>query len=210
MKGQQRHTVLVSGFEEFGGEDVNPSQQLAANVHGTRIANHSVESVILPVTFEGAFSALADAINRVQPTVVIGLGQAGGREAICVERVAVNVCDAPIPDNAGEQPRSTDIDPSGPDTFGTTLPAAAIVAALRADNIRAEMSNSAGTFVCNHVFYQLMNLLRDTPNVIGGFVHVPYLPEQVPEQVTEAPIPSMSLLEMERGLRIAIAVALSA
>ena len=185
---------------------MNPSQQLAANVQGACIANHAVESVILPVTFDGAFRALTDAINRVQPAVVICLGQAGGREAICVEQIAVNLCDAPIPDNAGEQPRSTDIDPSGPATLGATLPAAAIVAALRADDLRAEMSTSAGTFVCNQVFYKLMNLLRDTPNVIGGFMHVPYLPEQV----TEAHIPSMSLLEMERGLRIAIAVSLSA
>ncbi len=185
---------------------MNPSEQIAANLAGTHIESHQIRSVVLPVTFERAFRVLADAISFERPALIVCLGQAGGRDAICVERVAINVCDAAIPDNSGHQPRDVAIEPGGPVGYWSSLPTNSIVAALRRDGVRAAVSNSAGTFVCNQVFYRLMSVLSDNSEIQGGFIHVPFLPEQAAAKNS----PSMPLSEMERGIRIAIATSLNA
>ncbi len=204
MKVKVRETVLVSGFEGFGEHCVNPSEQLANKLQGATIDGFDVESVVLPVTFENAFQVLASAIERVRPQFVFCVGQAGGSEAICVERVAINICDAAIADNAGHTPRSVPIELRGPVAYWSTLPVAPIVAALSAAGLPATISYSAGTFVCNQVFYKLMRVLSHNPQTRGGFVHVPFLPEQALQEGCA----SMSLEEMERGLRVAIRVTL--
>ena len=199
-----RETVLVSGFEGFGEHCVNPSEQLANKLQGASIDDASVESVVLPVTFEDAFTVLASAIERVRPQFVFCLGQAGGSDAICVERIAVNICDAAIADNAGHMPRDIPIEVGGPVAYWSTLPVTPIVVALSGAGLAVKVSYSAGTFVCNHVFYKLMRNLSQNPQTLGGFVHVPYLPEQALQEGCA----SMSLEEMERGLRLAIGATL--
>lgn len=170
--------MLITGFEPFGGSTVNPSQEIARNLHGREIAGHEVVAALLPCVFGTAIVELRRQVRAVKPRLVICLGQAGGRTAITPERVAINVDDARIPDNAGTQPVDRPVVRGGPAAYFSTLPVKAIVAGLRAEGVPAEVSQTAGTFVCNHVFYGLMHALRRRRGVRGGFIHVPYLPEQ--------------------------------
>lgn len=164
--------ILVSGFEAFGGETVNPTHRLVDELKARPRPN--VEAVLLPVGFANAFETLREVISRLRPTSVLALGQAGGRANVEIERVAVNVKDAEIPDNNGEQPRDELIDPRGQTAYLTTLPMREIERALRARNIPVKISNTAGLYVCNYLFYRLQQLkLRQS-----GFIHFPYLPEQ--------------------------------
>jgi pyroglutamyl-peptidase len=156
--------------------------------------------------FGKSLALLEQEIHRTQPDLVICAGLAGGQGEINLERVASNIEDATIPDNAGNQPVNRPVVRGGPAAYWSTLPVTAIVTALREANLPARISNSAGTFVCNHVFYGLMRLLKGMPMVRGGFIHVPYLPEQA--CVTGAP--SLPLDEIVRGLEIAIATSLTA
>ena len=169
---------MITGFEPFGGETINPSQAIAQNLHGTEIGGHEVFGVLLPCVFGAANRELSRQLRAIRPSLVVCLGQAGGRAAITPERVAINVDDARIPDNAGAQPVDRPVVQGGPAAYFSTLPVKAMVAGLRADGVPAEVSQTAGTFVCNHVFYGLMHALRRRPGVRGGFIHVPFLPEQ--------------------------------
>ena len=195
--------VLVTGFDPFGGQPVNPSWQAVQALHGTHIAGHRVVGAQLPTVFGTALQVLRDLLRQHRPTLVLCTGQAGGRAAISLERVAINVDDARIPDNAGHQPVDSAVVPGAPAAYFTSLPIKAMLLALLREGVNAEVSQTAGTFVCNHVFYGLMHELAGDPSwqaTRGGLVHVPYLPEQGQ--------PSMRLAEIVRGLQLAIECAL--
>ena len=196
--------VLLTGFEPFGGSNVNPSWQAVKDLDGQLIGGHRVTAAQLPTVFDRCQDVLQQLIEAHRPALVLCTGQAGGRAALSLERVAINVDDARIADNDGAQPIDTPVIVAGPAAYFSSLPIKAMLAALTAAGIRAEVSQTAGTFVCNHVFYGLMHELAHRPGhggVRGGFMHVPWLPEQGR--------PSMALQDISRGLRIAIECALA-
>lgn len=197
--------VLLTGFEPFDGETVNPSWEVVKQLDGTMIAGQPVIARQLPCVFGEALSVLYAAIEDLQPRLVIAVGQAGGRVDISVERVAINVDDARIPDNKGQQPVDTPIVDGGPAAWFSTLPIKAIVSALRDRGIPASVSQTAGTFVCNHVMYGLLHQLQGKSGQKGGFIHIPYLPEQAAAHPGQA---SMSVATVRAALETAIAVAL--
>ncbi|HEY0945805.1 MAG TPA: pyroglutamyl-peptidase I [Opitutaceae bacterium] len=199
-------TVLLTGFEPFGGETVNPSALAVRALDGRVISGWRVVAAVLPCAFGGALAVLEKQLRAVRPGLVICVGQAGGRAEISVERVAINVDDARIPDNAGAQPIDRPVVARGPAAYWSTLPIKAIVAALRARGFPAGVSQTAGTFVCNHVFYGAMHLLRRRRGVRAGFIHVPWLPEQAVRVIGGAP--SLPLDRVVVGLEIVIATAL--
>lgn len=195
--------ILVTGFDPFGGEARNPSaevvERLPEEIGGARI----VKLILPTVRFEAPRLA-AEAIAEHRPDVVLSIGQAGGRAALSVERVAVNLDDFRIPDNAGNQPKDQPVAADGPDAYLCDLPVKAMVDAARAAGVPAQVSMSAGTFVCNHLFYSLRHLLaREYPGVRCGFIHIPHLPEQVTDKPGQ---PSMSLELSARGVEAAIRV----
>ncbi|WP_020669760.1 pyroglutamyl-peptidase I [Amycolatopsis nigrescens] len=194
-------TVLLTGFEAFGGERVNPSWQAVSLLARWRPELRVAE---LPCEFRRSLPALRAAIEEHQPELVICTGQAGGREGVTPERVAVNLMDARIQDNAGDQPLDLPVLPGGPVGYFGSLPVKACVAAIRAAGLPASVSQTAGTFVCNQVFYGLMHLLAtERPGVRGGFVHVPYSPEQAP-----AGVPSLPVADCARALGALVDAAL--
>jgi pyroglutamyl-peptidase len=164
--------VLVTGFEPFDGSAVNPSQRLVAAL------DDDVAKALLPVSYARAADELRRAVRKVEPDVVICFGQADRRTGISIERFAHNLDEATTTDNDAAPGSGTAIDTAGPIAYPSTLPVDEIVAALRAAGISAAPSRDAGGFLCNHVFYALMRLLEGRPQAIGGFVHVPLLPEQ--------------------------------
>ncbi len=205
MMKARAQTVVVTGFEPFGGERINPSAEIVRRLHGRRIGGCQVVGVVLPCVFGAATVELKKAIRAHDPRLVICLGQAGGRAAITPERIAVNLDDAPQPDNAGRQPIDVPVVRGGPVAYWSTLPLKAIIAGLRAQGVPAEISRTAGAFVCNHVFYGLMRALRRRPGVRGGFVHVPWLPEQAGKGR-----PSLPLAMMTDAISHAIGISLKA
>ena len=173
--------VLLTGFEPFGGDTVNPSALAVQALAGRHLHGHHVVSAQLPVAFGAALGAMQQLLGSHRPALVITVGQAGGRAAISLERVAINVDDARIADNSGAQPVDRPVVVGGPDAYFSTLPIKAMRAALLAAGIPAEVSQTAGTFVCNHVFYGLMHELAGNTQLAGtrgGCIHVPWLPEQ--------------------------------
>lgn len=197
-------TVLLTGFEPFNKEAVNPAWEAVRALDGWRGDGYVVKAVQLPCVFGDAIIAMGEAIAQAGPALVIAVGQAGGRVDMSVERVAINVDDAPIMDNARRQLVDAPVVAGGPAAYFSTLPIKAIVATLRADGIPASVSQTAGTFVCNHVFYGLMHRTAGT-QVKAGFIHIPYLPEQAARHPGTA---SMALAEVVRGLKIALEVVL--
>ncbi|MES2414779.1 MAG: pyroglutamyl-peptidase I [Pseudomonadota bacterium] len=199
----QHPKVLLTGFDAFGGAALNPSWLAVQPMDGQQLAGHAVVAAQVPTTFAGSVTELKKLIRQHKPALVICVGQAGGRSALSLERVAINVADASIPDNAGEQPVDVAVRHKGPSAYFSTLPIKAMLKSMHAAGIRAEVSQTAGTFVCNQVFYSLMDTLakqRSHSKVRGGFIHVPYLPEQG--------TPNMALEEIVRGLRVAVETAL--
>lgn len=197
-------TVLLTGFDAFGGATLNPSWLAAQALHGELLASHRIVAAQLPTTFGGSERELTKLLKRHKPALVMCVGQAGGRSAISLERIAINIQDASIADNEGVQPLDIPVKHRGPAAYFSTLPVKAMLLALQKAGIPAEVSQTAGTFVCNHVFYALMHMLsrqRDAMQARGGFVHLPFLPDQG--------VPSMKLDEMVRGLRIAAESAIS-
>ena len=192
--------ILVTGFEPFGGESVNPSWEIARALDGWHCEGHVVHAVRLSCVFGDALRELDAALAEQRPALVVCIGQAGGRAEISVERVAINVDDARIPDNLGRQPVDAAIEADGPAAYFSTLPIKAMARDVRAAGVAAAVSNTAGTFVCNHVFYALMHRLAGTPTR-GGFVHVPYTPEQVGARKD---VPTMALADQVAGLREAL------
>jgi pyroglutamyl-peptidase len=200
-------TVLLTGFDAFGGEMVNPSWLAVQALHGKQVLGRKLVAAQLPTEFDSSLNVLRQKIDQYRPELVICVGQAGGRSAISLERVALNVNDARIPDNGGVQPVDTPVVAKGPAAYFTGLPIKAMFQALQKEDISVEVSQSAGTFVCNHVFYGLMHFLASQwqfKNTRGGFIHVPFLPEQAHAGGT----PSMPLEDIVRGMQIAVRVAL--
>lgn len=196
-------SVLVTGFDPFGGSAVNPSWQAVQALDGRTIAGHRIVGAEVPTVFGQSLQRLQALMEQHRPRLVVCTGQAGGRGALSLERVAINVDDARIADNAGAQPVDTAIVEGGPAAYFTGLPIKAMLKALLEAGIQAEVSQTAGTFVCNHVFYGLMHLLAQPAwqGVRGGLVHVPFLPEQGQ--------PSMHVDHIVQGLELAIEVALT-
>ena len=188
--------ILLTAFEPFGGETVNPSLEIL------KILARRTDADVLtvPVTFADSHAVVLP--HLAGHDAVVMLGQAKGRKGLTVERVAINVDDASMPDNAGDAPTDRAISPDGPAAYFSTLPIKSIVNAIRAEELSASVSNSAGTYVCNHLMYSVLHALRGT-SVRAGFIHVPALPEQTqghPE------IPSMTLEDMVRGIEAALNV----
>ncbi len=195
--------LLLTGFEPFGGDTVNPSSLVAQALHGQIIEGVRVQSVCLPCVFGQAIVELNAAVRRHQPVAVLALGLAASRPVLSVERVAINVDDARIADNAGASPIDAPVVPGAPTAYFSSLPIKAITAALQAAGVPAEVSQTAGTFVCNHVFFGLMHRLRRRRGVPAGFMHVPLLPAQAVDAGG-----GMSLDEQVRGVRLALATTL--
>ncbi|MBX3611920.1 MAG: pyroglutamyl-peptidase I [Hydrogenophaga sp.] len=195
--------VLLTGFDAFGGATLNPSWLAVRALHGRQVLGHKIVAAQLPTVFDASLRVLDDLLRTHRPALAICVGQAGGRSAISLERVAINVNDAPIADNVGAQPVDTAVWPDAPAAYFSGLPIKAMHAALRAEGIAVEVSQTAGTFVCNHVFYGLMHTIasrRALRGTRGGFIHVPWLPEQG--------TPNMALDAIVRGLHLAVRCAL--
>ncbi|HEX3954907.1 MAG TPA: pyroglutamyl-peptidase I [Stellaceae bacterium] len=196
--------ALVTGFEPFGGEAINPSCEVLGRLP-SQLGALSLSTRVLPTAFGRALEALDDALATLVPDIVLGVGLAGGRAALSLERVAINVNDARIPDNLGQQPIDRPIVAAGPPAYFSTLPIKAAVAGMRAAGLPAVVSNTAGTFVCNHVFYGLMHAAATRwPEMRGGFLHVPYLPSQAARLEGT---PSMALDDIVQGIEIVLRVA---
>lgn len=193
--------ILVTGFDAFDGANINPAGEVVDQLPNT-IANVTVVKQILPTIFAESGNVLHDAIRREQPDFLLNVGQAGGRFGITPERIAINLDDASRADNAGKQPHNQAIEDNGPDAYFTQLPVTEIVAAIKALGIPAMTSTTAGTFVCNHVMYQAQFMRANEFPFIkaAGFIHIPFLPEQVTDQLS----PSMSLTDATKGITAAI------
>lgn len=202
-----RGPVLLTGFEPFGGEAINPSWEVARALHGQRIGGVPVVAVQLPCVFATAPFALQAALAAHRPRLAVCLGLAASRSAISLERVAVNLIDARIADNAGAQPVDAPVQPGGPAAHFMRLPVKRIAAALGAAGLPAEISYSAGTFVCNQIAYALLHALRRRPGCAAGFIHLPPLPVQAALYPGSRP---MALADQVRGIALAIDVALAA
>lgn len=194
--------VLLTAFDPFGGDTVNPAleavRQVAKQVGEVEIVKREV-----PTVFVKSIAAVVRAIQEEKPDAVLCVGQAGGRIELTPERVAINLDDARIPDNAGNQPMDQVIFQDGENAYFATLPIKAMVSEIRAAGLPASVSNSAGTFVCNHLMYGVLyHLSHDYPKIRGGFIHVPYIPSQVAG--LKEPAPSMALSDIVRGLEAAV------
>ena len=189
--------IIVTGFDPFGGEKINPSIECVKalpDIEGVELIR-----LELPTVFKESAKRLNEVINDVKPDAVLSVGQAGGRPGITMERIAINVDDARIPDNISQQPIDETIQTEGEAAYFTTLPIKRIVKAIREAGISAEVSNSAGTFVCNHIMYQsLFAATKADKPFKAGFMHIPFIPEQTTDK------PSLPLEESTRALQIAI------
>ena len=199
--------ILLTGFEPFGGDVVNPSWEIARTLDGTTVAGAQVVACLLPCVFGRAPQVLQQALAQGQWALVVALGMAGSRTGLSFERIAINLDDASIPDNAGQQPVDVAVFQGGPAAYFSTLPVKRMVDAVRVAGIAADTSQTAGTFVCNHVFYHLMHMLVSMPNAPrAGFVHVPVLPQQ---QALHPLGQAMDLDMQVQGIRVALQAALS-
>ena len=188
--------LLITGFDPFGGETVNPSWEAVSRLPDT-VGHYRLTKLQIPTVF-GLAADTVLAAAQDGPDVILCVGQAGGRDAVTPERIAVNMASAGIPDNSGNQPVEVPILPGGPDGIFSTVPVAAMAAAITAAGLPGKISNTAGTFVCNDTLYRLLTHFAGTGTRVG-FVHVPWLPEQAKEGA-----PSMSLAEITAALTAAI------
>jgi pyroglutamyl-peptidase len=199
--------ILVTGFGPFGGEPINPALEAVKKLDKRVIAGHSIVTRELPVVRQDSINAIAKYIKELDPVLVVAIGQAGGRLEITPERIAINIDDYRIADNAGNKPVDESVVVRAPAAYWSTLPIKAMVKAMKEKGIPASVSNSAGTFVCNHLFYGLMHQLATEGNKRrGGFIHIPYLPEQAARLGAQ---PSLGLDTIVNGLEIAIQVAIT-
>ena len=196
--------VLVTGFEPFGGEATNPSWDVCERL-APEIGGMHVEACRVPCEFRRSIEVVAAAIERHRPVLVVCLGQAGGRSQIGIERVAINVDDARAPDNAGAQPVDEPIAANGPPAYFSTLPVKAMLVAMRQAGVASEISNSAGTYVCNHLMYGVLHYLAASGHrARAGFIHLPYSEEQV---IDKRGVASMAVATMVKGIEAGIAAA---
>jgi pyroglutamyl-peptidase len=201
--------VLLTGFDPFGDDrlspnPMNPSWLAVRALHRKRVASHQLIAAELPCVFDASINELHRLLRIHEPALVICVGQAGGRNAVSLERVAINVNDARIPDNKGTQPIDTPVVAGGPAAYFSTLPIKAMLQALQHVDVPVEVSQTAGTFVCNHVFYGLMHALAtqcELKMTRGGFIHVPFLPAQG--------TPNLSLDTLIKALRICVLAGLT-
>jgi pyroglutamyl-peptidase len=203
-RADEEGVVLVTGFEPFGEDDTNPSWEVCTRLP-REIAGLRVEVCRVPVEFRRAIEVVAAAIERHRPALVVSLGLASGRTHMGVERVAINVDDARMPDNAGAQPIDQPIAAQGPPAYFATLPVKAMVAEMHAQGVPAEVSNSAGTFVCNHLMYGVLHYIAAKRLATrAGFIHVPCAEGMA---LGRRGIPTMSLATMARGVEAAVRAA---
>jgi len=203
---RQVKTVLLTGFEPFGGETQNPSWEAVRLLEGERIDGHRLATRLMPCIFGEAISRLEAEIAALAPAIVICVGQAGGRAEISVERIAVNLDDARIPDNSGAQPLDRPIVSDGPAAYFASLPVKAILRDLRAAGIPAAASHTAGTFVCNHIFYGACHAAANGRRKMrAGFIHIPYSPAQASRHPGA---PSLAIGTVAEALLIAVASSL--
>jgi pyroglutamyl-peptidase len=197
--------IVVTGFEPFAGHTANPSRELAKAVDGRRVGGHEVRGLVLPVQHREAGAVMERLLAERPPAVVVHLGLAEGRARIALERVALNVVDDAVPDNAGHRVTGEPCVPTGPAAYVTTLPLAAILAALVAEGIPAYVSNTAGTYVCNETLYMTLHTIatRGLPTR-AGFVHLPLVPQMVAASGLEQP--SMDLALMLHAVEVVLRV----
>ncbi|PEZ74716.1 pyroglutamyl-peptidase I [Bacillus sp. AFS017274] len=199
-----KQKVLLTGFEPFGGERVNPSWEAVKQLHGEVIEDVTLVAEQIPTVFGKSVAVMEQLIQQHNPDIVICVGQAGGRLHITPERVAINMDDARIPDNQGNQPIDEPITDKGPVAYWSTIPIKRIVENMKESNIPASVSHTAGTFVCNHIFYGLMDYItRTSSSIRGGFIHIPF----IPEQTINKEAPSLSLETIVKGIKIAAVTA---
>ena len=192
--------ILVTGFEPFGKETINPALEAVKKLDN-KINGAEVVKTKIPTVFGKAIEKLEKEIEKEKPDIVICVGQAGGRSKITVERVAINIDDATIKDNEGNKPVDNKIFKDGGNAYFSRLPIKTIVKEMTKNKIPASISNTAGTFVCNHLMYGLLYLIdKKYPNMWGGFIHVPF----IPEQTLNKEAPSMSLGDIIKGLTLVI------
>ncbi|HHP5634636.1 TPA: pyroglutamyl-peptidase I [Bacillus paranthracis] len=200
-------TVLLTGFDPFGGESINPAWEVAKSLHEKTIGEYKIISKQVPTVFDKSIQVLKEYIDELNPEIIICVGQAGGRPDITIERVAINIDDARIADNEGNQPVDVPVVEEGPAAYWSTLPMKAFVKKLQEEGIPASVSQTAGTFVCNHLFYGLMHELEKRDKKIkGGFIHIPFLPEQASNYPGQ---PSMSLSTIRKGVELAVEVTMT-
>ncbi|MGN0294508.1 MAG: pyroglutamyl-peptidase I [Lachnospiraceae bacterium] len=194
--------VLITGFEPFGGEKVNPAWEAVRMLPDT-IAGAEIVKLQIPTVFSESVHAVEAGICTYYPDVVISVGQAGGRSCVTVEKVAINLADARIPDNAGEQPVDEPLQTDGPAAYFATIPVKNIVANVRSHGIPCHISYTAGTYVCNCVMYQVLHLASVRyPDIRAGFIHVPFSAEQAVEK--PAGTPFMPLAAIAESLKYAV------
>ena len=192
--------VLISGFEPFGGSDLNSSQLVVEAISKESFPGVELSSVILPVEFDKAARVLLSKVKEVNPEIIISFGQAEGRKAITPEKIAINLDSARIPDNAGELRVNKVIVEAGADGYFSTLPIEKMVEAVKECGLDGEISLSAGAFLCNHIFYHLQHQLLER-EVKSGFVHLPLVNEQIAQYPNQ---PSWALKDLVQGVRAAI------
>lgn len=196
--------ILLTGFDPFGGETINPSWELARALHGRRIGGHRVVARQLPTEFAASLRLLRAALRESTPAIVLGVGQAGGRSQLSLERVAINLQDARIPDNAGAQPVDEAVVAGAPAAYFSNLPLKAMLLALQQAGVPAAISHTAGTYVCNHVAYAMLHWSARRRGTRAGFIHIPYLPVQAAARPGAA---SMALEQAQHGVEIALRAA---
>lgn len=193
--------ILVTGFDPFGGDKINPAIEAVKRLPDT-IAGAEIVKLEIPTVFNKSADVVKAAIEKEHPDYVLNVGQAGGHYALTPERVAINLNDGRIPDNDGYQPLGEPIHEDGETAYFTQLPIKAEAKAIRDAGLPAEISNTAGTYVCNHIFYQVQYMrAKEFPNIKAGFIHIPFLPEQV---VKRPSTPSMNLGDIVKGLTAAL------
>ena len=193
--------ILVTGFDPFGGDKINPAieavKRLPDEINGAEIIKLEI-----PTVFNKSAEVVRKAIEKENPDYVLNVGQAGGRSGLTPERVAININDGRIPDNEGYQPLGVPIHEDGETAYFTQLPIKAEAKAIRDAGLPASVSNTAGTYVCNHIMYQVQYMRdKEFPNIKAGFIHIPFLPEQV---VNRPNTPSMALDDIVKGLTAAL------
>lgn len=193
--------ILVTGFDPFGGEKINPAFEVIKKLKD-KIEEAEIIKLQIPTAFYSSTNKIVEKMKEVKPDVVLMIGQAGGRFDVTVERVGINLDDARIPDNENQQPVDKAIDEEGQSAYFATIPIKAIVQEIRAKGIPASVSNTAGTYVCNHVMYGVLNhIYKNNLDIKAGFIHIPFLLEQV---VTKPNTPAMSLEAMVKAIEASL------
>lgn len=196
--------VLVTGFDPFGGETVNPAYEAVRNLP-EKIAGAKIITMEIPTVFKKSAGVVEQAIIQNMPDIVINVGQAGGRTAISIEKVAINLAEASIPDNDGDMPIDEALIENGPTAYFATIPVKAMVHHVKEHGIPCSLSYTAGTYVCNSIMYHMLHLTATKyPKIKAGFIHVPYAPQQTTEKPQYA---SMSIEDITKALTYAIEAA---